>query len=196
MKLTNTINELEQKVEIMGSQLEKVNKKLFSKKIGIAIIFDIIYGNGIGRVLTLLSRELAKTEKYDIYFLTKERSTYNFPLHRDVKQIILSNVSQEVIENFDKKHNVDFYILNNDISEHIYIYKNLGKKVIGIFHGAFLSCIFTNHVHIYKTWYQFDLFDAFVHIVPDDYWVYDKLNFDNTIYIPNLYTFSNEKVIQ
>ena len=77
------------------------------------------------------------------------------------------------------------------MSEYIETYKNLGKKVIGIFHGVFLSCIFTNHTSIYSDWKRFGLYDSFVQIIADDYWIYKKFNFQNVVYIPNLYTFDH-----
>ena len=72
-------------------------------------------------------------------------------------------------------------------------HKSLGKKVIGIFHGVFFSCIFTNHTILYQQWYRFDYFDAFVQIIPDDYYIYKKIKFENNIFIPNLYTFEHTK---
>ena len=88
-------------------------------------------------------------------------------------------------------NNIDIYILNNDLSNFIDIYKSLGKKVIGIFHGVFYSCIFTNHTYIYNHWHRFKLYDSFVQIIADDYYVYDKLIFNNNVFIPNLYTFEH-----
>ena len=37
----------------------------------------------------------------------------------------------------------------------------------------------------------FSKFDSFVHIIPDDYWVYKKFGFNNSVFIPNLYTFDS-----
>jgi glycosyltransferase involved in cell wall biosynthesis len=71
-------------------------------------------------------------------------------------------------------------------------YHSFGKKVIGIFHGVFLSCCFQNETIIYRSWQYFSKLDSFVHIIPDDYWVYKKFGFNNTIYIPNVYTFESK----
>ena len=121
----------------------------------------------------------------------KEKEVPNeFPVYKGVKRVCQQKSENEIKE-FDKLNNIDIYILNNDISNFIEIYKNLGKKVIGIFHGVFFSCIFTNHTYIYNQWYRFELFDSFVQIIADDYWIYKKLNFKNVVYIPNLYTFEH-----
>ena len=39
-------------------------------KFGVAFVFKNLFGNGIGRMLSLLCSELAKLEKYDIYMIT------------------------------------------------------------------------------------------------------------------------------
>ena len=105
-------------------------------------------------------------------------------------KIIQKKDEKEVVE-WDKTHNIDIYILNNDVSTYLETYKSLGKKIIGIFHGVFFSCIFTNHTWVYQQWYRFQFYDAFIQIIPDDYYVYKKSNFDNEVFIPNLYTFEH-----
>ena len=57
----------------------------------------------------------------------------------------------------------------------------------------FLSCIFTNNTSVYQQWYRFDFYDAFIQIIPDDYYIYKKFNFENEVFIPNLYTFEPSK---
>ena len=44
----------------------------------------------------------------------------------------------------------------------------------------------------YRTWKEDFQFDAFVHIIPDNYWIYKKLRLNNTIYIPNVFTFESK----
>ena len=56
-----------------------------------------------------------------------------------------------------------------------------------------MSAMFLNDPMVYKQWYQFDLFDAYVFITSDDYYFYNNLNFKNHIFIPNLYTFEPSK---
>lgn len=46
----------------------------------------------------------------------------------------------------------------------------------------------------YVPWKQFDLLDAYIFITADDYYFYNKLNFKNHIFIPNLYTFEPSKL--
>ena len=49
-----------------------------------------------------------------------------------------------------------------------------------------------NETITYRSWQYFKRLDAFVHIIPDDYWVYKKLGFNNTIFIPNVFTFESK----
>jgi glycosyltransferase involved in cell wall biosynthesis len=52
-----------------------------------------------------------------------------------------------------------------------------------------MSSMFLNNPFIYKYWYQFDAYDAFVFLTPDDYYFYNGFDFKNHIFIPNVYTF-------
>ena len=90
---------------------------------------------------------------------------------------------------FDEANDIDIYIFNNEYTSAVDIYHSLGKKAIVIFHGVFLSCVFSNHTEVYKIFKGLAKFDAFVHIIPDDYYFYKKFGFSNSIFIPNIYTF-------
>lgn len=190
-KLTQTIEELEEKIEIMESNIINLKENSMKKKTSIAVIHESLYGNGIGRIITLLTELLAKTGKYDVYLINEKTTIHDLPYYKGVKRIIQKK-DKKNIEEFDKINNIDIYILNNDLSNFIDIYKSLGKKIIGIFHGVFLSCIFTNHTIIYREWRHFSQYDSFIQIIPDDYWIYKKFKFNNVVYIPNLYTFDQE----
>ena len=37
------------------------------------------------------------------------------------------------------------------------------------------SCIFTNDTWVYQQWYRFQFYDAFIQIIPDDYYVYNEV---------------------
>jgi hypothetical protein len=74
----------------------------------------------------------------------EESSIYDFPCYKDVKKVVQKKDEKEVVD-WDRVHNIDIYILNNDISNYLEAYKSLGKKVIGIFHGVFYSCIFQSN---------------------------------------------------
>ena len=188
--LLENISKLDQRIEILESQLKGLVENIKNRKIGVAIVFQCLYGNGIGRYLTVLSEYLAKTEKYDVYLIVEQATAYDFPYYKEVKKIIQKKEEKEVVE-WDRNHNIDIYILNNDVGTFLETYKSLGKKIVGIFHGVFYSCIFTNHTSLYQQWYRFQFFDAFIQIIPDDYYIYKKSNFDNEVFIPNLYTFEH-----
>ena len=175
-----------------GDTIYKIASNTHKRKIGVAVVASSLYGNGIGRFLSVLTELLAKTQKYVVYLIVEQVTSLDFSYYKDVIRIVQKKDEKEVTE-WDKTHNVDIYILNNDVSTYLETYKSLGKKVIGIFHGVFFSCIFTNHTTVYQQWYRFDLFDAFVQIIPDDYYIYKRLNFENEIFIPNLYTFDHTK---
>ena len=51
---------------INKNDLKLQKEKNTIEKIGVAFVFYSIYGNGIGRMLSLLYNELVKIEKYDI----------------------------------------------------------------------------------------------------------------------------------
>ena len=188
--LKENFEKIDERIELLESQIKHIAENKHKRKIGVAVVVSSLYGNGIGRFISVLTELLAKTGKYVVYLIVEQVTIMDFPYYKDVIRIVQKKDEKEVAE-WDKIHNVDIYILNNDISGYLETYKSLGKKVIGIFHGIFLSCIFTNHTLIYQQWYRFDLFDAFVQIIPDDYYIYKRLNFENEIFIPNLYTFDH-----
>ena len=190
--LLENIEKIDERIELLESQIKGISENTHKRKIGVAVVVSSLYGNGIGRFLSVLTELLAKTQKYVVYLIVEQVTALDFPYYKDVIRIIQKKDEKEVTE-WDKSHNVDIYILNNDVSTYLETYKSLGKKVIGIFHGVFFSCIFTNHTTVYQQWYRFDLFDAFVQIIPDDYFIYKRLNFENEIFIPNLYTFDHTK---
>ena len=187
-----TIIELNNKIEQLESQIKNLDNEVIKKKIGVAFVNPHIYGNGIGRLLTILSELLMKTERYDVYLINEQTTQLDFKYHKKVKREIQKK-DEQVIRDFDEANDIQIYVLNNDVSETVDIYQSLGKKVIGIFHGVYLSCVFTNDPLIYRSWHLFSKFDSFIHIVPDDYWVYKKFGFTNSIYVPNLYTFDHTK---
>ena len=184
---------LNNKIEELESKLEQMEKEVVKKKIGVAFISPLLYGNGIGRLMTILTELLMKTGRYEVYLINEQSTELDFKYHKKVKREIQKK-DEQIIRDFDEANDIQIYILNNDVSNTIEIYKSLGKKVIGVFHGVYLSCVFTNDPDIYGAWYRFSLFDSFIHIIPDDYWVYkDNFGFNNTVFIPNLYTFDKNK---
>ena len=183
------ITELNNKIIELESKIEKMDKEVIRKKIGIAFVNQHLYGNGIARLLSILTELLMKTGRYDVYLINEQTTELDFKYHKKVKREIQKK-DEQVIRDFDEANDIQIYVLNNDVSNLVDIYQSLGKKVIGIFHGVYLSCTFTNEPSIYKSWHLFTKFDSFIHIIPDDYWVYKQFGFNNTIFIPNLYTFN------
>ena len=188
--LLENVEKLDKRIELIESQMKDIVEVKKNRKIGIAIVISSLYGNGIGRFLTVLAGLLAETGKYNVYLIVEQVTTFDLPYNKKVLRIVQKKDEKEITQ-WDKTHNVDIYILNNDVSTYLETYKSLGKKIIGIFHGVFFSCIFTNDTWVYQQWYRFQFYDAFIQIIPDDYYVYKKSNFDNEVFIPNLYTFEH-----
>ena len=160
-------------------------------KIGVAFVFECLYGNGIGRMLSLLCSELAKLEKYDIYMITGPSYKIDFPFDKRVIKVpIIKN--KTLIEKYDKSSNIKIYVLQNDLTpSSIRWYQNLngGKKVIGIVHGVYMSSIFANFTGVYSIWKNNLLYDAYIQVNADDYYVNKRLGINNSFFLPNLYTF-------
>ena len=177
---------------IHNNQNKSIEKKLrtdVNGRIGVAFVFSSIFGNGIGRMLSLLANELVKIEKYDIYLITKKGYSLDFKFDKRVKKVPIYE-NRTLIKNLDKKSNIVYYILHNELSkEKIFWYRSLNKKIIDVMHGAYLSGIYTNSTTLYAIWNVHNYFDAFINIVADDYYVYKNLGMNNTFYIPNLFTF-------
>ena len=159
------------------------------KKIGLAFLYSTLYSNGIARFITLTSNYLMKTGKYDIYFITSKPYSKEYTYNKNIKRFIaLDNYT--LIRNITKHENIDIFILQNVLSSWaVKFYHSLGKKVIGMFHGVYMSAMAMDHLNSYKNWIDFDLFDSYIFIAADDYYFYKKLGFKNEIYIPNLNTF-------
>ena len=161
-------------------------------KVGLCFIFTSIFANGIGRMLSILFDELVKYDKYDIYLISKGAYSLDFKFNNSVKHLNIYG-NRTAIKEFDKKANIKYYILNNELSpELVKWYKSLGegKKVIDIMHGVYLSAVYSNDTGVYKYWFNHNYFDAFVQVTVDDYYIYKNLGLNNTFYIPNMFTFN------
>ena len=181
-------------IQINEDELEKnkINEnEIKAQKVGVAFVFKSIFGNGIGRMLSLICSELAIIDKYDIYLITGGGTRYDFPFDEKVKIIrIIENKTK--IEEFDKNSNIKIYVLHNDLTpSSIKWYQTLngGKKVIGIMHGVYMSSIYSNQTGVYSIWKNNEYYDAYIQVIADDYYVNKRLGINNCFFIPNLYTF-------
>ena len=180
-------------LQLQRERRDKKYKRDIDDKIGVAILFPSLYGNGIGRMLSLLANELVKIEKYDIYMLTQWNYTKDFILdERIIRLNIYENKSQ--INNLDKNSNILYYIVHNEFDiNKIYWIRHFNKKVIDVMHGAYFASLYGNTTEIFSSWKVNNLFDAFVTVVPDDYYAYKNLGMNNSFFIPNLLTFDPAK---
>ena len=194
LNITKNNESENEKKEVKESNDEKAIN-MNKDRIGIAFVCQHIFGNGIGRMLSILCSELAKLDKYDIYLITGQGYGLDFKFDEKVKIVRIAG-NKTLIENFDKTSNIKIYVLQNDLTpESINWYKSLngGKKVIGIMHGVYMSSIYSNQTGVYKIWKSNKLFDAYIQVIADDYYVNEKLGINNAFFIPNMYTFDVDK---
>ena len=199
---SNETNENEYQSEIIQREITK--KKFIlpnnknNGKIGIAFVFKSLYGNGIGRMLSVTCSELAKLEKYDIYMITGAAiPSLDFPFDKRVIMVRIAG-NRTLIQKYDETSNIKIYVLQNALNpSSIKFYKNLngGKKVIGVMHGVYISSIFANLTGVYTIWKYNQLFDAYIQVIADDYYINKKLGINNSFFFHNLYTFDADKTL-
>ena len=188
----STINNISKNIENIITQNIKednITNNSTKKKIGLAFLYSTLYSNGIARFITLTANYLMKTGNYDICFITKKPYSKEYKYNSNIKRFIAFD-NYTLIRNITKHENIDIFILQNVISRSaVKFYHSLGKKVIGMFHGVYMSAMAMDHLNSFKNWIDFDYFDSYVFIAADDYYFYKKLGFKNEIYIPNLNAF-------
>ena len=171
------------------------NVTLANRKIRIAFVYSTLYANGIARFITVAANYFVKTGRYDVFIITESSSKKEYKYDKRITRIISKNRTQT--KSMTKNLNIDFFILQNVSGRNtINFYRSLGKFVVGMFHGLYVSSMFHGKVEGYRHWTNFDYLDAYVFIGYDDYFFYKKLGFQNEIFIPNFYTFepNNSKV--
>ena len=175
---------------LIQNEFNNLMNNNIKKKIGLAFVYKTLYSNGIARFITLTANHFMKTGKYDIYFITSEIIQKEFTYNSNIKRFVAFN-NFSLIRNISKQENIDIFILQNEASTSMpQFYRSLGKKVITIFHGVFMSAMAIGGSMVgYRYWFNFDLYDSFAFISPDDYFFYKNLGFKNEIYIPNMLTF-------
>ena len=165
------------------------NNKIKQKKINVGFIYSSLSGNGIARFMIVTGEYFIKTGKYNVFFITKPKQDRELSYNKQIKRVYVYN-NRTLIRKTCNDEKIDFLIVNNVFSESmINWFKSLRVKIIGIFHGVFMSPMFNNSTHLYRYWKNLELYDAFIHITADDYYYYENLGFKRNIFIPNLYTF-------
>ena len=177
------------------NQTNKISEKnKTNEKIGIAFIYSTLYSNGIARFITVTSKNLLKTGKYNIFFITGKPYYKEFSYEPEIKRYIAHN-NYTLLTNISKHEKIDIVVLQNVLSTSVIkFHKNLGQKVICMFHGVFMSSMYGNYIDSYRHWHQFDSCDSFIFIASDDYYFYNHLGFKNAIFIPNIYTFEPSEI--
>ena len=133
--------ELKERIKELESKIETIEKKIHKRKISIAFVYDYLYIYSVPRYLTVLSDLLVKTGKYDVYLINEKATDIDYPYNKKIKRIIQKD-DIEAINTFEAENNIEIYILNNDISNNLDIYKSFGKKIVGIYHCVYLSNIY------------------------------------------------------
>ena len=169
------------------------NITLANRKLKIAFVYSTLYANGIARFITVAANYFVNTGKYEVYIITEGTSKYEYKYDNRITRIVAQN--KTITKDKTKNLGIDFFILQNVSGwSTISFYKSIGKFVIGMFHGLYMSQMFHGKIDCYKTWNHFDNLDAFIFIGYDDYFFYKKLGFKNEIFIPNFYTFEPSKI--
>ena len=167
-----------------------INEK---EKPGVAFIYHILNSNGVARVVALTADYLIKTGKYNVYLITGKPNLIDYKYDSRIQRFE-GHENRTIIRDLKNKLNIKYFILNNQLTESfIKFLKSLDAKVIGMFHGVYLSAIFHNNTRSYRSWYKFSFYDAFITVAADDLYFYKKLGYKNAIFIPNLYTFEPEE---
>ena len=187
-KNENNIDNIE-KIEENSEYNELINDYLDgNRKINIAFVYSSLYANGIARFIQNAANYFVATGKYNVYIITEKSYKLDYKVDERIHKIVESN--KTLLKNMTKDLNIDFFILQNtSIKSTINFFKSLGKFVIGMFHGLYVSAMFHGKIAPYKNWINFDGLDAYIFIGYDDYFFYKKLGFKNEIFIPNFYTF-------
>ena len=160
-----------------------------NEKIGVAFVYHILHSNGVARVIALTADHLIRTGRYNVYLITGKPLSKDYKYDSRIKRFV-GHDNRTIIQNLKETLNIKYFILNNQLTGSLIKFiKSLNCKVIGIFHGVYLSAIFHNNTNGYKSWHKFGLYDSFITVAADDLYFYKKLGYKNAIFIPNLYTF-------
>ena len=160
-----------------------------NEKIGVAFVYHILHSNGVARVIALTADHLIRTGRYNVYLITGKPLSKDYKYDIRIKRFV-GHDNRTIIQNLKETLNIKYFILNNQLTGSLIKFiKSLNCKVIGIFHGVYLSAIFHNNTNGYKSWHKFGLYDSFITVAADDLYFYKKLGYKNAIFIPNLYTF-------
>ena len=187
----SSLIELNSHLNNLQSRAQYIDKKIIKKKVGVAFVRQYLFGS-YGRFISVLSKLLVETGKYDVYIINEQKTDFDIMYHKKVNRVILK-WNLEEMKNFDEANDIEIYLLLNDLSQTIDLFKSLEKKVVGVYNGEYFSCIYSNETQVYSVFNAFSKFDSFVQFIPDDYWIYKKLGFKNIIYIPSLNSFESEK---
>ena len=188
------LNEMTKKI-IHNEDNYTINDSYLPKNqtFNIAFLYSSLFGNGIARFMVVTGEYFIR-KGYNVYFLTKQPYSKDFKFNKNIKRIYACD-NFTMISNTIKGEKIDFLIVNNVFDANfIKALKNIGVKVIGIYHGVYLSSIYNNITWIYKFWKNVEYFDAYIHISADDYFFFKNFGFQKNIFIPNLYTFDPNEV--
>ena len=158
------------------------------KNLSVGFLYSCLVGNGIARFMVVTGDYFVK-KGYNVYFITKPPHPKDFKYNEKIKRIHAYN-NITLLKEVLKSGILDILIVNNAFNPGtINMYKSYGIKVIGIYHGVFISPMFNNITSFYRAWKYTELYDAYVQIGIDDYYFFKSYGFKKNIFIPNLYTF-------
>jgi len=185
----NTYNNLTPNIINNTIKINESNKiDLPKRNLSVGFLYSCLLGNGIARFMVVTGDYFIK-KGYNVYFITKPPHPKDFKHNEKIKRIPAYN-NITLLKEVLKSGILDILIVNNAFNPGtIKMYKSYGIKVIGIYHGVFISSMFNNATSIYRAWKYTELYDAYVQINIDDYYFFNSYGFKKNIFIPNLYTF-------
>ena len=140
------------------------NVTLANRKLKIAFVYSSLYANGIARFISVAADYFVNTGKYEVYIITEKTTKHEYKYDKRITRIVAQN--RTITKEKTKDLNIDFFILQNVSGMGtIRFYKSLGKFVVGMFHGLYMSQMF-----------------------------HGRIGFKNEIFIPNFYTFEPSKI--
>ena len=132
---------------IKANESNKID--LPKKNLSVGFFYSCLVGNGIARFMAVTGDYFVK-KGYNVYFITKPPHPKDFKYNEKIKRIYAYN-NITLLKEVLKSGILDILIVNNNFSkDNINFYKSYGIKVIGIYHGVFISPMFNNITSFYR----------------------------------------------
>jgi hypothetical protein len=148
----NKIQDIINNINIQSNITKNISDNDTNRKLGIAFVYSTLFSNGISRFIIVTSNYFVETGRYDVYLITGKPYHKEYKFNEKIKRFIGYN-NLTVIKNISRNYKIDFFILQNVLAiSTIKWFKSLGSKIIGMFHGNYMSGMFLYNPFTYKHW--------------------------------------------